>query len=121
MHKRYRYIGDNERSKKRLMIDENIIEIHNQEDVLIKWKDIKHIEFQDEDEFYMCREEGFYSENNSWDPYMYGRIIRQRPETDEEYEERMESLKFESEQRKKSRYESYLRLKEEFEPKEKNE
>jgi hypothetical protein len=79
------------------------------------WKDIKHIQFEDDDEINIQYVEPYYSENNSWDGHYTAQVIRMVEETDEEYQSRM--VKFENEQKrmKRIRYESYLKLKKEFE------
>lgn len=79
------------------------------------WKDIKHIEFQDDDLIHIGHDEGYYSENNSWDPYFYVIVERFREETDEEYQERIKVNENTREMLKKNRYQQYLKLKEEFE------
>jgi hypothetical protein len=67
--------------------------------------DIIHIE----------RDEGYYSDNNSWDPCTRLSVLREREETDEEYEKRkVKEIEFKKEL-KDRRYESYLKLKKEFE------
>lgn len=43
-------------------------------------------------------------------------VIREREETDEEYQERISDNKYHNEELKKRRYEHYLKLKSEFEP-----
>jgi len=60
-------------------------------------------------------EEGYLSENNSWDPFSELTIIREREENDEEYNQRLIRTKSEFDYMKKRRYENYLKLKEEFE------
>jgi hypothetical protein len=79
------------------------------------WKDIKHIEFQDDDLVHIGYDEGHVSENNSWDPYFYVIVERFREETDEEMTKRVEKENWWKEYNKKQRYENYLKLKEEFE------
>ena len=79
------------------------------------WNDIKHIEFQDDDLIHIGHDEGYYSENNSWDPYFYVIVERFREETDEEYQERIKVNENTREMLKKNRYQQYLKLKEEFE------
>lgn len=58
---------------------------------------------------------GYYSDNNSWDPYTEVVIYQERDMTPEE----VEKHKLEVEERKKElrgeRYQSYLKLKQEFE------
>ena len=59
---------------------------------------------------------GYYSDNNSWDPFTKITVERPRLETDEEQAERLESSRLYLENRKKDRHSTYLKLKEEFEP-----
>jgi len=59
---------------------------------------------------------GYYSDNNSWDPFTKIIILRPRLETDEEQVERLERSRLFLEERKESRRQTYLKLKEEFEP-----
>lgn len=84
-----------------------------------KWKDIKNLELEDDDIILFSYEEAYVSENNSYDAHYSGQIIRMIEETDEEFEERKIKIQKEKERLKKLRYESYLKLKEEFEKKEK--
>lgn len=63
------------------------------------------------------RVEAFFSENESYDAHTILRIMRDREETDEEYELRIVRMNKQAEASRESRYQSYLRLKEEFEPK----
>ena len=81
----------------------------------ITWKDIKDFQFEDDDIISIGYEEGYYSENNSWDGFYYCRVERMVEETDEEYEDRMERKRSTESTLKKNRYEQYLRLKKEFE------
>jgi hypothetical protein len=62
------------------------------------------------------REESFCSENHSYDAYTELVIIREREETDEEYQKRISANESLKEELRKRRYESYLKLKSEFEP-----
>ena len=63
----------------------------------------------------ISREEGFYSENNSYDPYTILLVGREREETDEEFEIRkLEHEELEKE-RKANRFKQYQKLKKEFE------
>ena len=59
---------------------------------------------------------GHFSENNSWDANTEITIERPRLETDEEQKERLEKSKQFTEERKESRRQTYLKLKQEFEP-----
>jgi hypothetical protein len=85
-----------------------------QSDNCFKWKDIKHIQFEDEDEIVSTYVEPYYSENESNDGHYLIEISRMVEETDEEYEKRMNKQKQNEEFLKQKRYENYLKLKEEF-------
>lgn len=85
----------------------------------VKFSEI-NIELQPDDVILAGHNEGFYSENNSWDAHYYLEVHRERLETDEEYEKRQDMEKFMKEDLKKRRYENYLRLKKEFESDETN-
>jgi hypothetical protein len=61
------------------------------------------------------REDSFYSENNSYDAYTELVIIREIEETDEEYQKRISSEERHKNFLKTRRYETYLKLKSEFE------
>jgi hypothetical protein len=80
-----------------------------------RWKDIKHIEFEDNDLISIFYDEGFYSENESTTSGWNISIEREREETDDEYYKRIEKWKSSQEIMKNMRYNSYLKLKEEFE------
>jgi len=105
----------NHYSKDRIKLEKNILHIRQRGD--IKWKDIKHIEFEDEDEISIGYDEGYYSENNSWDPHHYAIINRMVDETDEQWRKRLERNEKEAKRLKDRRYQTYLSLKKEFEPK----
>jgi|LakMenEpi03Aug12_release.lakeMendotaPanAssembly.Ray.scaffolds.fasta_scaffold240980_5 hypothetical protein len=80
-----------------------------------KWKDIKDIKFEDDDEIISTYVEPYYSENESHDGYFMVQISRMVEETDKEYEKRIERTNKHSEELRQRRYESYLKLKKEFE------
>ena len=67
------------------------------------------------DEIEINRQDSFFSENESWDAHTWVYIFRERDETFEEKEKRLLENEKRSERSKKERYESYLRLKSEFE------
>ena len=73
-------------------------------------------DIQENDIIVINREESFYSENNSYDAYTELIIIRERDETDEEYNKRISNNEYHKEELRKRRYENYLKLKSEFEP-----
>jgi hypothetical protein len=83
------------------------------------WNDLKHVQFEDDDIIQIAYDEGHVSENNSWDSHFFAVVTRPTLETDEEYARRMEDIRQESERMKKMRYQSYLKLKAEFENEEK--
>lgn len=58
---------------------------------------------------------GYYSENESWEPYSQIIIYRERDETPEEIRLRLEKEQKESEYRKNQRFNMFLELKKEFE------
>jgi len=96
-------------------ISEEIFRLHVN-DRNITWKDIKHIEFQDDDVIDAGCDDGFYSENESWDPFNYFVVLRYRLETDKEYYERLKEEENDKEELKLRRYQNYIKLKQEFEP-----
>ena len=73
-------------------------------------------DIQDNDIIEIHREDSFFSENESYDAYTELVIIREREETDVEYNKRMEKGNRIKEEMRNRRYEHYLKLKSEFEP-----
>jgi uncharacterized protein YxeA len=61
--------------------------------------------------------EANYTSNESYDGHTLLAIYREREETDEEYNKRVEKNKSHFDNLKQKRFENYLKLKEEFEPK----
>ena len=59
-------------------------------------------------------EEGYYSENESYEGSSHLIVIRDRIETDKEFEKRQKFWLNKKEEGRKSRYETYLKLKKEF-------
>jgi len=84
------------------------------QDNQIKWKDIKHIEFEDDDIIVCCYVESFITSNEQCPEHYAIHITRMVEETDDQYESRMNTLKEYRETTKKLRYNTYLKLKEEF-------
>jgi hypothetical protein len=104
-------------------MNKSLEKIHKDKDVFhltkdekIRWKDIKHFQFEDDDIIQIAYDEGYVSENNSWDSHFFAVVTRPTLETDEEHARRMEDVRKENERLKKMRYQSYLKLKAEFEP-----
>jgi hypothetical protein len=81
----------------------------------ITWKDIKHVDLQDDDELNIQWNEPYYSENNSWDGHYSVSIRRNRLETDEEFQKRLEREERDLKRQKEIKYNTYLKLKSEFE------
>jgi hypothetical protein len=79
------------------------------------WADLKKIAFEDGDVLSIGYDEGFYSENNSCSPYYYAEVIRMVEETDEEHQTRLAEIARQKEQLKARRFETYQKLKAEFE------
>ena len=84
------------------------------QDDQIKWKDIKHIEFEDDDIIVCYYVEPFITTNEQCPEHYAIHITRMVEETDDQYESRMNTLKEYRETTKKLRYNTYLKLKEEF-------
>ena len=81
----------------------------------ILWKDIKHINFQDNDVIDIEYVDPICTTDHECDGYFCVEIIRLVEETDEEYNLRMDIMCSRLENSKKVRYAQYLKLKEEFE------
>ena len=101
------------KSKEKIYVDTIIYQGHKS--TPFQWWDIKHIEFEDEDVIRLEYVEPYYSENNSYDEHFSAHIIRKTEETDEQYNKRQERIAQDEKWAKEPRYQSYLRLKEEFE------
>lgn len=80
------------------------------------WKDIKHLDLQDDDIITAQYEDSYYSENESWEAHYSCTISRLIEESDEEFNERILWVKQRQEESRNERYERYLKLKKEFEP-----
>ncbi len=79
-----------------------------------KWKDIKHLELEDEDIINLSYVEPYHSENESYDGHFEGEIIRMVEETDEQFEKRKKREEEDKERARQRRYETYLKFKKEF-------
>ena len=80
------------------------------------WKDIKDFKFEDDDIIEMGYVEPWENgPDNSGGDHYHITIIRQRLETDDEWQRRLKLEAKESEKLKQRRYETYLKLKKEFE------
>lgn len=88
---------------------------HKTKDTPFTWKELKEIQFEDDDEINVSYVEPYYSENNSWDGHFMAEVTRMVLETDEQFEERIKRNEAHLKELKERRYENYLRLKKEFE------
>lgn len=83
----------------------------------ITWKQIKDFKFEDEDIIEIGYVEPWENgPDNSGGGHYEINIIRKRLETDEEFEKRKKSIEKHQKEAMKYRYETYLKLKQEFEP-----
>lgn len=80
------------------------------------WKDIKDIQFEDDDMINISWVEPYYSEDNSYDGHYHAEVVRLVEETDEQFQKRMADIEREEKWAKERRLQSYLKLKAEFEP-----
>lgn len=102
-----------DKSPNKILVEKEILRLQSQKP--FTWKDLKDVKFQDNDRFEIGHDEGFYSENNSWDPHYYAVVTRMVEETDEQFEKRQERIKQDAKWARERRYENYLKLKKEFE------
>lgn len=81
-------------------------------------KDFEGFDLLDTDEINFEYDEGYYSENNSWDPFTELTVLRERDETNKELATRKHNIERDEKWAKERRYESYLLYKKEFDGKE---
>jgi hypothetical protein len=81
----------------------------HQKNSLVKWSDIKNLELEDDD---VIRSEWVDDDQGG---YYIGEITRMVEETDEQFNERIANNERDAKWAKDRRWESYLRLKKEFE------
>jgi hypothetical protein len=99
--------------KQKKLIDVDIF--HKTKDDQFTWKDLKDIDFQDDDVIHVQWEEGYYSENNSYDAHWSATVTRKVLETDEQFAKRIKREEIDATAMRNRRYENYLKLKAEFE------
>ena len=80
-----------------------------------QWQDIKHLDFEDEDELRIEYNEGWHEENNEMDAHFVCSVTRMVEETDEEFAKRQSQIKHDDDWAKERRFQNYLKLKNEFE------
>ena len=99
---------------KKKMVQKTIFnEINKNEPIKLTQKMIDGFEVGDI--IFADYEEEQWTENNGMDSHFYFKIIREREETDEEFENRKMALEAQKKYLKQRRYEHYLELKKEFE------
>jgi len=103
---------ENDKKYEKIKVEKRIF--YDRKNTPFKWCDIKHLDLEDDDIFTIGWVEPYYSENESWDGHYNAHIIRMSEETDEEFEKRVETIERSQKLAKERRYETYLRLKKEF-------
>jgi uncharacterized protein YydD (DUF2326 family) len=100
----------NNKSPKKIKVEK---QIHlGKSDGPMLWKDIKHLQLEDDDEI---RSEWVDDDNFDYHGYWHNEITRMVEETDEQFEKRQADNERMSRWAREQRYESYLKLKKEFE------
>ena len=90
---------------------------------MFTWGEVKEmlkkedVELQDNDILEIGYNEGFHEEDNSQDAHYFVEVTRFRDKTEKELEQERRYIEESKERNRKSRYETYLKYKEEFEPK----
>lgn len=102
-----------DKSPKKILVEKEIFRKQSQKP--FTWKQLKDIKFEDDDRLEIAHDEGYYSENNSWDPHYYAVVTRMVEETDEQFTKRQERIERDKKLAKERRRENYLKLKAEFE------
>lgn len=101
---------------KRNIVQEEIYSFDFKYNYNVRFKDIPK-DVQENDIIVIQNEEAYYSESWSYDAHTRLMVIREREENDDEYNKRMEDNKKLNEQIQEKKYQTYLKLKEEFETK----
>jgi hypothetical protein len=103
---------EDNQSLKKIKVEKEIF--RKQKSTPFTWKNLKHIQFEDDDQIEIGHDEGYYSENNSWDPHYYAVVTRMIEETDEQFAKRIADNERDAKWARERRYENYLKLKAEF-------
>ena len=82
----------------------------------IRWKDVKHVKFEDNDVLNFMYVEAWDHGDSAGGDHYAAAVTRTREETDDEQNTRLEKEHKREEFNKSRRHESYLKLKKEFEP-----
>lgn len=100
-------------SPKKIMVEKEIFHKINY-NIPFTWKDIKHLDLQDDDLIKIEYVEPYYSENNSWDGHYSCTITRMVEETDEEFDARQERIKWDKKWSRERQFQNFLTLKKKF-------
>lgn len=84
----------------------------HQKNAQLKWKDIKHLQLEDDDIICSGWEDDHEAEYGG---YWHGEITRMVEETDEQFQRRQNDIERQAKWSKEQRLKSYLKLKQEFE------
>jgi len=103
-----------ENSGERKIVEEEVLHLRRNS-FSFKWADIKEFKFEDGDEISASYQEDYYDDGCHYGGYHWLRVVRFRPENDEEYNERQKRILDSRKELKEQRYKNYLRLKKEFE------
>ena len=101
---------ENKKSPTKIKREKQIF--HHGKDRQLVWGDIKHLQLEDEDVIHSCWVD---DDNFEYHGYWHGEITRMVEETDEQFEKRIANNARDAKWAKERRYESYLKLKKEFE------
>jgi len=100
----------NNKSTKKIKVEKQIYWGSNNDQM--KWKDIKHLQLEDDDIIYSAWVD---DDNSDFKGYWHSEITRMVEESDEQFEKRQADNERMSRWAEERRYESYLKLKKEFE------
>lgn len=97
------------------LITKTVFHLQSRKPIL--WKDLKQFQFEDNDYLRTGYVEPWENgPDNSGGDHYEAEVLREVMETDEEFAKRLERLKRDQKLAKERRYETYLKLKQEFEP-----
>jgi hypothetical protein len=99
-----------DRSPNKIKVEKTLY--YHQKNSKLTWKDIKHLQLEDDD---VIHSNWVEDDNFEYHGYWYAEVIRKVEETDKEYAKRMKDIARDAAWAKERRYESYLKLKKEFE------
>jgi hypothetical protein len=98
-------------------VEKTLYHTSTKDDNPFKWKDIKNllIGLEDDDEIIIVHVDAYYSEDNSYDAHWWLEVRRMVEESDEQYEKRLRREEREKKESNERKYQTYLKLKAEFE------